>query len=53
MCAQRSLELWTFARNEGARHFYESHGFVALRATEGENEEHEPDVLYAWQAPVD
>jgi len=41
------LELYTFARNEGARRFYERHGFRAI-AFGQENEENEPDVLYEW-----
>ena len=42
-------ELWTFQRNARARAFYEARGFVAVRLTNGEdNEEKEPDVLYAW-----
>ena len=43
------LELYTFARNEGARRFYEHHGFRAI-AFGQENEEDEPDVLYEWKA---
>ncbi len=43
------LELWTFESNTGARRFYERHGFVAIGATDGsENEESAPDVRYAW-----
>jgi putative acetyltransferase len=43
------LFLWTFQRNAHARRFYESHGFVAIRETDGSgNEEREPDVLYRW-----
>jgi putative acetyltransferase len=42
------LRLWTFQRNERARRFYEARGFVRERTTGGENEEREPDVLYAW-----
>lgn len=45
-----SLELWTFRRNERARRFYERHGFTAIRRTNGDNEEREPDVLYSWPA---
>ena len=49
--ASPSLMLWTFQRNEPARRFYEKHGFVPVKETDGgENEEHEPDVLYTWQA---
>ncbi len=42
------LKLWTFQSNLGARHFYEAHGFVATAMTEGNNEEHAPDVCYEW-----
>ena len=44
------LRLWVFQRNEGARRFYERHGFRCLRLTDGEdNEEREPDALYEWR----
>ena len=44
------LCLWTFLRNKTARKFYEEHGFVAVRETDGSrNEEKDPDVLYSWQ----
>jgi GNAT superfamily N-acetyltransferase len=44
------LSLWTFQRNERARRFYETHGFIVVRQTDGSgNEEHEPDVLYRWK----
>ncbi|MCC2609849.1 GNAT family N-acetyltransferase [Neorhizobium petrolearium] len=43
------LFLWTFQRNTLARRFYERHGFVAVKETDGAaNEEKEPDVLYRW-----
>jgi GNAT superfamily N-acetyltransferase len=43
------LRLWTFASNTGAQPFYESHGFVATRRTDGrDNEERAPDILYVW-----
>lgn len=42
------LRLWVFQRNEGARRFYERHGFRCLRLADGENEEREPDALYQW-----
>ena len=44
------LDLWAFQANTGARRFYERHGFVAVTFTEGDNEEGEPDVRYAWRA---
>ena len=41
------LRLHTFARNAGARRFYERHGFVAVAFGDGTgNEEGEPDVRY-------
>jgi GNAT superfamily N-acetyltransferase len=43
------LQLWTFASNMGAQRFYERHGFVAVRRTDGrENEERAPDIMYVW-----
>jgi len=46
-----SLQLWTFQKNILTRRFYEKRGFVAIQETNGlDNEEHEPDVLYRWQA---
>jgi len=43
------LELWTFQVNDGARRFYERHGFRAVEVTDGAgNEERQPDVRYAW-----
>jgi GNAT superfamily N-acetyltransferase len=43
------LRLWTFASNLGAQRFYERHGFVAERRTDGrDNEEGAPDILYVW-----
>ena len=45
------LRLWTFASNTGAQRFYERHGFVEVRRTDGrDNEERAPDVLYAYCA---
>jgi GNAT superfamily N-acetyltransferase len=45
------LDLWTFQSNTAARRFYERHGFVAIDTTDGENEEHAPDVHYRWSNP--
>lgn len=43
------LALWTFQANMRARRFYERHGFVAVRTTDGStNEEQAPDVRYVW-----
>jgi len=42
-----TLRLYTFARNAGARRFYERHGFVAVAFGDGSgNQEGEPDVRY-------
>jgi GNAT superfamily N-acetyltransferase len=43
------LDLWTFQSNSGARRFYERHGFVAIEATDGDNEEGAPDLHYEWR----
>ena len=42
------LGLWTFRRNEGARHFYRRHGFGEGRTTEGDDEGL-PDVEMTWE----
>jgi GNAT superfamily N-acetyltransferase len=47
------LRLWTFASNTGAQRFYERHGFVEVRRTDGrDNEERAPDVLYEYGGPA-
>jgi putative acetyltransferase len=47
----RNLNLWTFQRNTMARRFYEKHGFALIRETDGsDNEEKEPDAVYAWRS---
>ncbi len=44
------LELWTFVSNHGAQRFYERHGFVEVKRTDGSgNEERAPDILYAYR----
>jgi GNAT superfamily N-acetyltransferase len=46
----QGLRLWTFQTNTGARRFYERHGFVEVRRTDGrDNEERAPDVLYSYR----
>ena len=47
LLSPQRLQLYTFARNLGARRFYERHGFRAI-AFGQDNEENEPDVLYEW-----
>ncbi|CAN5447301.1 GNAT family N-acetyltransferase [soil metagenome] len=43
------LQLWAFQGNEGARRFYEHHGFHLAELTDGQNnEEKSPDVRYVW-----
>jgi GNAT superfamily N-acetyltransferase len=46
----RGLDLWSFESNAEARGFYERHGFVAVGATDGDNEEGARDVRYRWSA---
>lgn len=49
----RRLGLWVFETNEGARRFYERHGFVELQRTDGSaNEEREPDIEMVWPDPA-
>lgn len=44
------LQLWTFQSNDGAKGFYDRHGFVVVEWTDGAgNEERAPDVRYAWK----
>jgi ribosomal protein S18 acetylase RimI-like enzyme len=44
-----ALFLWVFQRNEGARRFYERHGFRLAELTDGSgNMEKEPDARYEW-----
>ena len=44
------LKLWTFQKNQSAQKFYEKHGFIELKRTDGtENEEKEPDILMEWR----
>ncbi|MBA3717387.1 MAG: GNAT family N-acetyltransferase [Actinobacteria bacterium] len=43
------LELWVFQANDGARRFYERHGFRLVEQTDGSgNMEKEPDARYEW-----
>ena len=42
------LDLWAFQSNHRARRFYERHGFRPQEMTDGDNEEHAPDVRYRW-----
>ena len=45
------LTLWCFQQNQGARRFYERHGFQAVAETDGAgNEEGCPDIRYEWRA---
>jgi ribosomal protein S18 acetylase RimI-like enzyme len=45
----KGLWLYTFQVNEHARAFYERRGFRVVSFGTGEhNEEHQPDVRYAW-----
>lgn len=51
--AGENLELWTFTANEPARKFYNKHGFLEIRRTEGDNEEGLPDILLRWEREHD
>ena len=43
------LRLWTFVSNSRAQWFYEHHGFLEVRRTDGSgNEERAPDIEYAY-----
>ena len=45
------LYLWVFQKNEGARRFYERHGFQLVELTDGSgNMEREPDARYEWMS---
>ena len=47
------IRLHTFQENEGARRFYERHGFAILELGDGSgNEEGCPDILYEWPEPL-
>lgn len=49
--ANTEIQLWTFQKNDVARKFYESHGFLIAEMTDGEgNEEKEPDIRYLWRS---
>lgn len=51
--APGGLELVTFQKNDAARAFYESEGFVAAAFGDGSgNEENEPDMVYRWTGPA-
>ncbi len=44
------VRLWVFQQNDRARRFYERHGFLSIKFTDGkDNEEKLPDVLYEWR----
>jgi GNAT superfamily N-acetyltransferase len=44
------LDLFCFQANARARRFYEGRGFAAVATGDGSgNEEHQPDIRYAWR----
>ncbi len=46
---REGIKLWLFQQNDGARRFYERHGFRVLELTDGSgNMERVPDALYEW-----
>ncbi|MEM9060137.1 MAG: GNAT family N-acetyltransferase [Pseudomonadota bacterium] len=51
---REELSLQCFQQNEGARRFYERHGFVEIARDDiGRNDEGLPDITYRWAAPVE
>jgi ribosomal protein S18 acetylase RimI-like enzyme len=46
----REIRLYTFQRNQGARAFYERHGFAVVAFGVSPPPESEPDVEYRWIA---
>jgi GNAT superfamily N-acetyltransferase len=45
----KGFRLWLFQQNEGARRFYERHGFRLVELTDGStNQELVPDALHEW-----
>jgi ribosomal protein S18 acetylase RimI-like enzyme len=45
-----ALQLWVFQQNRSAIRFYEAHGFMLVKTTDGaDNEERVPDALYRWE----
>lgn len=52
--AHSHLQLWVFQQNTRAIRFYERHGFVKVRETDGsDNEERVPDALFEWRTHND
>jgi len=48
----QGIRLHVFQKNTAARRFYERHGFGLVTLRDGQdNEEREPDAVYAWPAP--
>lgn len=43
------LTLWVFVANTDAVRFYERHGFVEVRRSDGDNDEGLPDILMGWK----
>jgi len=44
------LDLYCFQANDRARRFYEARGFTEIARGDGSNnEEHQPDLRYAWR----
>lgn len=45
----RTLSLWTFQANDGAKRFYVRHGFKEAERTDGSgNDEGLPDIRFVW-----
>jgi putative acetyltransferase len=49
--AEPNLSVWTFQSNDGARQFFERHGFLEIeQSVASPSVEREVDVLYRWEA---
>ena len=46
------FDFWVFQVNSRALQFYARYGCTEVRRTDGDNEEHEPDVLMHWSPPA-
>jgi len=51
MLGRDVLQLWCFQSNDGARRFYERHGFDVEEVTDGAgNDEKLPDIRFVWRS---
>ena len=51
---KRPIRLYTFQQNEGAKRFYERHGYKAVALSDGRNNDEKcPDILYELSAKTE